>query len=87
MDDVCVVPKSTNERDIDLTKDISGEKSPVGYYSANVMPPPNSTEAVLLNHREAIKRAKELETVDAAIARHKNKGEKPEHYIPTKVYS
>ena len=84
MDGVCVIPKATNERDIDVDKDTTGDKSPVGYYSANVMPPPNSTEAVLLNHRDAIKRSEELETVSAAIARHKNKGEKPEHYIPTK---
>ena len=84
VDGVCVVPKATNQRDIDMTKDISGDKSPVGYYSANVMPPPNSAEAVLLNHREAIKRGEELETVSAAKARHQNKGESPAHYIPTK---
>lgn len=84
VDGVCVVPKATNERDIDLAKDISGDKSPVGYYSANVMPPPNSSEAVPLNHREAIKRGEELESVSAAFVRYKNKGKKPAHYIPTK---
>jgi reductive dehalogenase len=84
VDGVCVKPKATNERDIDVDRDITGEKSPVGYYSANVMPAPNSTEAVLANHREAIKRAEELETVTEALVRHKNQGEKPKHYIPTK---
>ncbi len=84
VDGVCVIPKATNERDLDLDKDTSGDKSPVGYYSANVMPPPNATEAVLLNHRDAIKRGEELETVSAAFARNKNNGGKPEHYIPTR---
>ena len=84
VDGVCVIPKASNERDIDVGKDTSGLKSPVGYYSANVMPPPNSTEAVLLNHRDAIKRGEELETVSAAKARHKNKDGIPKHYIPTK---
>ncbi|MDG2090286.1 MAG: Fe-S protein [Gammaproteobacteria bacterium] len=84
VDGVCVIPKATNERDIDVTRDTSGDKSPVGYYPANVMPPPNSTEPVLINHRDAIKRSAEVETVNAAFTRHNNKGAKPEHYIPTK---
>ncbi len=84
VDGVCVLPKATNQRDIDMKKDISGDKSPVGYYSANVMPPPNSREAVLLNHREAVKRGEELETVSAAKTRHQDMGERPAHYIPTK---
>lgn len=84
VDGVCVIPKATNERDLDLDKDTSGDKSPVGYYSANTMPPPNTSEPVLINHRDAIKRGEELETVDAALARYNSKGEKPEHYIPTK---
>ncbi len=84
VDGVSVIPKASNERDINPEKDTSGEKSPVGYYSANVMPAPNATETVLLNHRDAIKRAAEIETVSAARQRYKNNGQKPLHYIPTK---
>ena len=84
VDGVCVKPRATNERDIDLSRDTSGEKSPVGYYSADVMPPPNQKEPVLANHRDAISRADELETVNAALSRYSSEGDKPKHYIPTK---
>ncbi len=84
VDDVCVKPKGVNERDIDIDKDTTGERSPVAYYSANVMPAPNAKEVVLVNRKYAIKSAEELETVAEAIVRQKNEGEKPKHYTSTK---
>ncbi len=83
VDGAAVRPKGVNERDLDPNADTSGYKSPVGYYHAADMPPPNAKQPVPANHREAIKRAAMLEGVNAAAARHQRKGEMPAHYIPT----
>ena len=81
VDGVCRTPKATNERDLDVHKRISADKTPVGYYPANVMPPPGSREAFKVNHKDAIGRAAEVETVPGAVARRKAGGARPEHYI------
>jgi ferredoxin len=83
VDGVCVIPKATNERDIDITRDTSGKKTPVGYYSASVMPQPNARGSVPANHKGAVERAAELETVEEAKQRIARGGERPAHYIPT----
>ena len=83
VDGVCVIPKATNERDIDITRDTSGKKTPVGYYSASVMPHPNARGSVPANHKGAVERAAELETVEEAKQRIARGGERPAHYIPT----
>ncbi len=77
------VPAGTNERDLTLTADTSGKKSPVGYYNAADMPRADQREPVLANHKLAIERAQLIETVDAAQARRAAGGEKPAHYTPS----
>lgn len=74
-------PRGTNERDLDVTKDTLGKKSPVGYYHAADMPRATATEAVATNHREAIKRAASVESVDDAKQRRQNGGQRPPHYF------
>lgn len=83
VDGVVRKPKATNERDIDLTADISGAKSPVGYYHAADNPPPNSKEPVLANHKDAIGRSELIESVEEAAQRHRNGSATPQHYTPT----
>ena len=78
-----VVPKGTNERDLNPKADTAGQKSPVGYYHAKDMPPPNAPGPVLVNHKEAISRAVLVESVAEAKLRRRQHGAKPEHYIPT----
>ena len=75
-------PDGVNERDLDCTADTTGRKSPVGYYHAADMPPPSAVQAKPVNHRAAVDRAKLIETVDAAVARRAQGGEKPAHYVP-----
>ena len=74
------VPAGTNERDLNLTADTSGKKSPVGYYNAADMPRGDRKEPLLANHKQAIDRSRLIETVDAAIERRAAGGEKPAHY-------
>jgi hypothetical protein len=79
------IPNGTNERDIDVTADTSGRKSPVGYYHASDYPPPNATDPVPVDHKAAVERAGMLETVEQARQRHAVGGAAPSHYIPTKT--
>ncbi len=74
------VPAGTNERDLDLSADTSGRKSPVGYYNAADMPRGDEREPVLANHKQAIDRSRLIETVDAAVQRRATGGATPEHY-------
>ena len=77
------VPRGTNERDIDPNLSVNPDKSPVGYYHASDNPPPNAgAEAVPVNHKAAIRRAEQLETVPEAVARNGAGVEPPAHYIP-----
>ena len=85
VDGVACTPTATNERDLDLGADVSGSKSPVGYYHASDMPPPDATDPVPVNHREAIARSSKLETVGSASERHAAGAAKPNHYIPTRT--
>ena len=78
------IPKGTNERDLSLDADTSGKKSPVGYYNAADMPPPNATQAVPVNHRAAVARASQLETPASAAERAQRGEGAPAHYIPVK---
>ena len=81
VDDAVQTPRGTNERDLDLTRDTTGKKSPVGYYHAADMPLPDATQPVPTNHREAIKRASLVETPDEARSRVAEAGPRPKHYI------
>ena len=81
VDGVAQIPKGTNERDLDVHADVSGAKSPVGYYHASDMPAPDAREAVPANHKAAIGRAALIETVEEAKARRARGGARPAHYI------
>ena len=81
VDDAVKQPRGTNERDLDLSRDTTGKKSPVGYYHAADMPLPNANEPLPTNHREAIKRANVVETPQEAKARVAQGGARPAHYI------
>ena len=83
IDGVATTPKATNEREIDPDADVSGRKSPVGYYSAADNPAPNATEPVLANHKAAIARATSIESVCGAETRRRESRPVPAHYTPT----
>ncbi len=74
-------PRATNERDINPDADVSGQKSPIGYYNAADMPAPDASEPVPVNHKQAIQRAALIETVEQAQQRRAEGGPRPEHYI------
>ena len=74
------IPAGTNERDLTLTADTSGKKSPVGYYNAADMPRADQREPVLVNHKQAIDRSRLIETVELAKERRASGGAKPAHY-------
>ncbi|MFK7731590.1 MAG: reductive dehalogenase domain-containing protein [Pseudomonadales bacterium] len=74
-------PRATNERDINPEADVSGQKSPIGYYNAADMPAPDASEPVPVNHKQAIERASLIETVAQAKERRSKGGKRPTHYI------
>jgi len=78
-------PRGTNERDLDIEADTTGAKTPVGYYPANTMPPPNATTPVAVNHKSAVSRADQIETVQQAKSRRAKGQPPPAHYIPTQT--
>lgn len=82
---VATIPKATNEREIDPNADVSGRKSPVGYYPAANNPPPNASGPVPANHKAAIERATSIENVPSAEKRRKASRPAPAHYTPTSV--
>ena len=82
VDGIARTPTQTNERDLDLTANTSGLKSPVGYYHASDMPGPYAQEPVVTNHKLAVARAAQIESVQAAKERRAKGGSRPAHYIP-----
>ncbi len=74
-------PRATNERDLDPDADVSGQKSPIGYYNAADMPAPDAAQAVPVNHKQAVERATLIETVEQARQRRAAGGPRPDHYI------
>lgn len=83
VDGVAVRPRGTNERDLDVSADTCGGKSPVGYYHAADMPPPDADAPTPTHHRQAIERGRLIETVEEARARRERGGKRPSHYLPT----
>lgn len=80
---ITVDAKGTNRRDIEPDKVMDPAKQKMAYYHANMMPPPDSTEPMPINRKEALAAKDFLETPQAAKARIKNGGATPAHYIPT----
>ncbi len=85
VDGVARVPSGTNERDLDVQADTNGRKPPMGYYHASDNPAPDAQEPVVVNHKAAITRAAQLESVAQARKRRAAGGAKPAHYIPTRT--
>ena len=82
-----IAAKATNQRDIDPSRKINAEKLRFAYYNANMMPPPDAKEPVLLDRKAALAAKEVLETPDQARARIRRKGEMPLHYRPTPTIS
>lgn len=83
VDGVGVTPKGANTRDIDPARQVSPEQIKIAVYHANRMPPPNASQPVPVNRKDAIAAMALVETPDAARLRKARGGEKPDHYNPT----
>ena len=55
----------------------------MAYYHANMMPPPDQPDPVMVDRKDAIAAGALLETPEEAIARRINGGGVPAHYLPT----
>jgi ferredoxin len=85
MDDgVCHVPsKGSNERELDLDREIPPPNHKVAYYSANVIPPAGQTGPWKADRKAALASSTELETPASAQLRRAAGGAKPAIYEPT----
>ena len=76
-----VVPRATNQRDIDPGKAVDAARQKMAYYTADMMPPPDEPGPVPLDRKAAMQRAGNMESPDAARQRKANKGCNP-HPLP-----
>ena len=83
VDGVCVAADA-NQRDLNVDRKIDTTKSTVGYYHADMMPPPGAKEPVAANHKLAVSAAGKLETPAQAARRNQKGGATPAHYIPVR---
>ncbi len=85
MDDgVCHVPtKGSNERELDLEREIPVGNQKIAYYPANVVPAGDAPAAVPVDRKAALAVAGGLETPREAVARRAAGGAKPAIYEPT----
>ena len=75
--------KGVNQRDLNIKHKVDPTEQKIAYYHANDMPPPNSTDAVVIDRKAALKAKELLETPLEALARIAAGEAKPKHYIPT----
>jgi len=75
--------KGVNQRDLNLDHKINPDEQKMAYYHASDMPPPNSSEPVLVNRKAGLKSKELLETPLEALVRIAAGGPTPDHYIPT----
>ncbi len=80
---VAVTPKGTNQRDIDVHKNVDASHKTIAYYHANMMPPPDEPAAVEIDRKAANAAAAVVETPCEARQRVAAGGAMPLHYIPT----
>ena len=80
---VAVTPKGTNQREINLHKNVDPAHKTIAYYHANMMPPPDEPGAVEVDRKAALAAAALVETPDQARRRVAGGGAVPLHYIPT----
>jgi len=83
VDEVAVVPKGTNQRDLDLHKNVDPAHKTIAYYHASMMPPPDEPGSVEVDRKAALAAASLIETPEQARARVAAGGAVPSHYIPT----
>lgn len=81
--DRVVEPKGVNRREIDPSRKVDPAKQRMAYYHANMMPPPDTPEAVPVDRKAAMAAKALMETPDEARARAAAGGPTPEHYTPT----
>lgn len=85
VDGKCVLPpKGVNQRDLNLEHKIDPALQKIAYYHADVMPPPDEPDPVILDRKAALKAKELLETPEEAENRIATGQPKPEHYIPVK---
>lgn len=80
---VTTAAKATNQRDIDPSRKLDPSKQKMAYYHADMMPPPDASEAVPVNRKAAMAAKDLLETPEQAKARAESGGPMPAHYVPT----
>jgi reductive dehalogenase len=83
VDGVCVAAEA-NQRDLNIDRKMDTTKSTVGYYHADMMPPPDSRTPVAAIRKQAVAAADLVETPAQAIRRKEAGGAAPVHYIPVK---
>ena len=83
IDGRCVLPpKGVNQRDLDLQHKIDPSEQKMAYYHADVMPPPDAADPVMLDRKAALKAKELLETPAEALDRIEAGTPKPIHYNP-----
>ncbi len=80
VDGVAVAPKATNERDLDPDRPIDRTKQKIAYYPASVMPAPDALDVVVVNRKQALAAAEQVESPAQAQARRRQNGHTPAHY-------
>jgi ferredoxin len=83
VDGVAVTPKGTNQRDIDLHKNVDPAHKTIAYYHASMMSPPDQPGPVELDRKVALAAAALIETPEQARRRAAAGGPVPPHYVPT----
>jgi ferredoxin len=79
---VAVIPKGTNQRDIDPGRKVDPANQKMAVYPASMMPPPNELGPVEVDRKAAMAVVKLLETPGQARTRIAAAGAAPFHYTP-----
>ena len=69
VDRISVLPKGTNERDLNLDKVIRAADQKLAHFPADMMPPPDHRDPFPLDREAGLRRAAAAETPDAARRR------------------
>jgi reductive dehalogenase len=80
---VAVVPKGTNQRDIEPDRKVDPAHQKMAIYHASMMPPPNEPGPVVVERKAAMAAVDLLETPSQAQRRTAAGGAAPLHYAPT----
>ena len=83
VDSVAVMPRRTNQRDIDPYKKVDPAHKAIACHHANMMPPPDQPGPVGVDRKAALAAAALIETPEQARRRVAAGGAVPAHYIAT----